>query len=61
MEIETNTRDFAFSRLVKPQTVLSRYCKTGSYYGIVPRKLPNRRLAWPVQNSIHLKDDKEGV
>ena len=47
MKIGT-TRDFAESRLVKSQTVLKRLCETGSYYGVVPKKLPNGRLAWPV-------------
>ena len=42
-----NTAEFAERFLVKPQTVLKRFCLTGEYYGIVPLKLPNGRLAWP--------------
>jgi hypothetical protein len=33
---------------VKSQSVLKRYSQTGSYFGILPVKLPNRRLAWPL-------------
>lgn len=51
MKIGT-TRDFAESRLVKSQTVLKRLCETGSYYGVVPKKLPNGRLAWPVSQEV---------
>jgi len=45
------TAEHAARNLVKPQTVLKRYCETGSYYGIVPEKLPNGRLAWPKPES----------
>lgn len=40
---------YAFAELnhVKPQTVRKRLCETGSYFGVMPRKLLNRRLAWP--------------
>jgi hypothetical protein len=41
------TEDFAARRLVKPESVLSRLCRTGSYFGIRPRKLENGRLLWP--------------
>jgi hypothetical protein len=32
---------------VKPNTIRSSLCRTGSYMGIRPVKLPNRFLAWP--------------
>jgi|TARA_R110002072_G_scaffold302663_1_gene487125 hypothetical protein len=32
---------------VKPNTIRSALCRTGSYLGIRPVKLPNRFLAWP--------------
>lgn len=32
---------------VQPQTIRKQFCMKGSYAGIVPIKLPNRRLAWP--------------
>lgn len=42
-----NTRDLA-SRLGKqPQTLVARVCRTGSYFGLVPQKLPCGSLAWP--------------
>lgn len=39
----------AFARLnqVKPASVVARICRTGSYFGIVPVKLANGRLAFP--------------
>lgn len=42
-----STNDFAEQYLVLPQSVRKRYSKTGSYHGVVPKKLPNRRLLWP--------------
>jgi len=42
-----STNEFAASHLVLPQSVRVRLCQTGSYFGIVPEKLPNGRLMWP--------------
>ena len=42
-----NTEEFAARRLVKPESVISRLCRTGSYFGVRPRKLENGRLLWP--------------
>ena len=42
-----STEDFAAAKLVKPQSVRSRLCREGSYFGIRPHKLANGRLAWP--------------
>lgn len=41
------TEQFAEKLHVKPNTVRSALCRTGSYMGIRPVKLPNRFLAWP--------------
>ncbi|QKS27746.1 MAG: hypothetical protein FAZ92_00246 [Accumulibacter sp.] len=38
---------FAALNQVKGQSVRSRICRTGSYFGVVPRKLANGRLAFP--------------
>jgi|JI10StandDraft_1071094.scaffolds.fasta_scaffold109149_3 hypothetical protein len=38
---------FAALNQVKPQSVRARICKTGSYFGVVPRKLVNGRLVFP--------------
>jgi len=40
-------REFAAINQVKAQTVRKRFCLTGSYFGIRPKKLANNRLAWP--------------
>jgi len=42
-----NTEDFGRAIGVKPQSIRVRLCRTGSYFGIRPSKLPNGRLAWP--------------
>ncbi|CAD6366977.1 helix-turn-helix transcriptional regulator [Shewanella putrefaciens] len=33
----------------QPSTIRTRLCKTGSYYGIKPIKLPSGRLLWPTE------------
>jgi hypothetical protein len=47
------TAEFADSELVKPQTVRKQHSKTGSYFGVVPVKKKNGRLAWPIENDDH--------
>lgn len=42
-----STDEFAERMLVLRQTVLKSYSRDGSYCGIRPVRLPNRRLAWP--------------
>jgi hypothetical protein len=32
---------------LKPASIRVRLCRTGSYFGIRPIKLPNGRLLWP--------------
>lgn len=57
---ELSTEQFAAVNQVKAQSVRSRLCTTGSYFGIVPRKLLNGRLAWPsVQVEIKPEEKKE--
>jgi hypothetical protein len=46
-EFTLNTEEFAAKNLVRPQTVRKSLCQAGHYMGIQPRKLKNRRLAWP--------------
>jgi len=44
----TKTTDvFAAECGVKPGTVRVRLSRTGSYFGVRPRKLPSGRLIWP--------------
>ncbi|PKO89356.1 MAG: monooxygenase [Betaproteobacteria bacterium HGW-Betaproteobacteria-12] len=42
------TEQFASSQLVRAQSVRKRLCLTGSYFGVVPEKLPSGRLRWPL-------------
>jgi len=42
-----STAQLASASLSTPGTVRVRYCQTGSYFGLVPLKLPNGRLLWP--------------
>lgn len=41
------TEQFADLLHGKPSTIRTRLCKTGSFYGIKPIKLPSGRLLWP--------------
>jgi len=41
------TEQFADVLHGKPSTIRTRLCKTGSFYGIKPIKLPSGRLLWP--------------
>jgi hypothetical protein len=41
------TEEFAHFIALRPQSIRKRYSKTGSYHGVRPIKLPNRRLMWP--------------
>ncbi len=45
------TEEFATAISLKAQSIRKRYSLTGSYHGVRPIKLPNRRLLWPA-NSI---------
>lgn len=44
---ELSADEFAALNQVKPQSVRARLCRTGSYFGVIPLKLANGRLAWP--------------
>lgn len=46
-EYKLDTEQFGKLNQVKGQTVRKRLCETGSYFGVIPRKLLNRRLVWP--------------
>jgi hypothetical protein len=41
------TEEFAHFIALRPQSIRKRYSQTGSYHGVRPLKLPNRRLMWP--------------
>lgn len=48
------TNDFAMLCNLKPQTVRKHYCINGHCYGVVPRKMPSRRLGWPTEQVLKL-------
>ena len=41
---------------VKPTSVRERYSRTGSYFGLVPERLPNGRLSWPPDSRERLRE-----
>jgi hypothetical protein len=54
------TEQFAAQHLVQPQTVRKMYAATGTYCGIAPLRLPNRRLLWPADSIARLVADAFG-
>ena len=46
MELLT-TDDLAVSIGIKPQSIRARLSRTGSYFSLRPRRMPNGRLLWP--------------
>lgn len=42
------TEEAADMLLVQPQTMRKQFSQKGEYCGIRARRLPNRRLAWPL-------------
>ncbi len=44
---ECNTEKFGALNGVKAQSVRAQFCRTGSYFGVKPRRLANGRLLWP--------------
>lgn len=53
------TEQYAEITNVKAETIRSGYCRTGNYLGVVPKKLPNRRLAWPAKDVARLLNGEE--
>ena len=53
-----STAEFAHRIGAKPDSIRVRLCETGSYFGIKPHKLPNRRLLWPLDAVQQLIDKK---
>lgn len=40
------TEHLAAQLNIQPQSIRARLCRMGSYFGLRPIKLPNRRLMW---------------
>ena len=47
VEYSLSTEQVAAIAQVKPTTVRSAVCRTGSYFGLTAKRLPNGRLSWP--------------
>ncbi|WP_186078612.1 monooxygenase [Burkholderia gladioli] len=47
MKIGLTTNALADRLGVRPDTLRVALCRTGSYFGVKPLKLPNGRLVWP--------------
>lgn len=45
--MEQTTAALAARLGIQPQSIRAAVCRNGSYYGITPSRLPNRRLMWP--------------
>lgn len=59
----TNPVDFGFTTPelarhigITAEGMRVHLCKKGSYYGLVPERLPNRRLIWPADSLERLKE-----
>jgi hypothetical protein len=48
------TAEFASSVKLHPESIRKRYWLTGSYFGVVPTRLPNRLLLWPADGAEQL-------
>jgi hypothetical protein len=42
-----STEDLARALAIKAESIRCTLCRQGSYFGLVPDKLPNGRLLWP--------------
>ncbi|MGD7197283.1 hypothetical protein ACQCQP_15970 [Ralstonia pseudosolanacearum] len=51
-----STEEFAAVMAVDPQSIRKRYSSDGSYHGVRPTKLPNRRVLWPVDAVRQLRN-----
>lgn len=50
-----STDEFAAVMAVDPRSIRKRYSSEGSYHGVRPTKLPNRRVLWPVEEVRQLR------
>ncbi len=51
-----STEEFAAVMAVDPQSIRKRYSSEGSYHGVRPSKLANRRVLWPVEAVRRLRN-----
>lgn len=45
--MDVTTEALAARLGIKPASIRHRVCAVGSYFGLIPTKLPNGRLLWP--------------
>lgn len=61
MQQATNSHGFSTPELARhigitPDGMRVHLCKRGSYYGLIPDRLPNGRLLWPADSMERLKE-----
>ncbi len=56
---QLTTDTFAAQHLVDAQTVRKRLSSHGSYFGVKPLRLPNRRLLWPADSITMLIEESQ--
>lgn len=44
---DISTNELADELGIQPTSIRIRLCRTGSYFGLRPTKMPNGRLRWP--------------
>lgn len=49
MRTHDTTESLADAVGVRAQSIRAAFCRHGHYFGFVPVKLPNGRLAWPIE------------
>ncbi len=56
MQTAKTTETLAIELGLKANSIRSRVCRTGHYFGLTPTKLPNGRLLWPADSVERLLD-----
>lgn len=52
------TKELASKLSMEPQSIRKRLSQTGSYFGVRPTKLLNRKLYWPV-NALDILSESD--
>lgn len=56
LDFPLSTREFAALNQVQAASVISRLSKFGTYHGIRPVRLANKRLLWPATLALSTKE-----